>query len=65
VVQELLLGGQAGTVDTVIVDGRVVLRGGEPQQVDAEAVIAKGREAARRVLGRAGFTPTQSWPVVD
>lgn len=65
VVQELLLGGQAGTVDTVIVDGRVVLRGGEPQLVDGEDVIARGREAARRVLGRAGFTPTQSWPVVD
>ena len=64
-VQELLLGGQAGTVGTVIVDGKVVYRGGEPQLVDGEAVIARGKEAARRVLERAGFSPSTGWPVIN
>ncbi len=63
-VQELLLGGQSGTVATVIVDGQVVYRDGAVQRVDAAAVVAKGREAAKRVLGRAGFTPSSTWPVV-
>jgi cytosine/adenosine deaminase-related metal-dependent hydrolase len=40
-------------VDTVLVDGRVLKRGGELQHVDEPAVVAQAEQAARRVLGRA------------
>jgi 5-methylthioadenosine/S-adenosylhomocysteine deaminase len=64
VVQELLLGAQASTVDTVLVDGEIVWRDGAPTRVDRRAVAAAGRETARRMLGRAGYTPGSKWPTV-
>jgi 5-methylthioadenosine/S-adenosylhomocysteine deaminase len=63
-VQEFLLGGQASTVDTVLVDGQIVWRGGQPTRVDLGAVTAAGRSSARRVLQRAGYTPSPKWPLV-
>jgi cytosine/adenosine deaminase-related metal-dependent hydrolase len=39
-------------VDTVIVDGRVLKRGGRLLHVDVPAVVAHAEEAARRVLDR-------------
>jgi 5-methylthioadenosine/S-adenosylhomocysteine deaminase len=62
-VQELLLGAQASTVDTVLVDGEIVWRDGRPTRVDLDAVTAAGRACARAVLGRAGYTPRSSWPM--
>src|SRR5439155_1650991 len=56
-VQELLLGGQATTVDTVLVDGEIVWRDGRPTRVDLDAVTAAGRACARSVLKRAGYAP--------
>jgi len=63
-VQELLLGAQATTVDTVLVDGDIVWRDGRPTRVDLDAVTAAGRASARAVLQRAGYTPQSTWPVV-
>jgi len=63
-VQEFLLGGQASTVDTVLVDGQIVWRGGQPTRVDLGAVTAAGRSSARQVLQRAGYTPSPKWPLV-
>jgi 5-methylthioadenosine/S-adenosylhomocysteine deaminase len=62
-VQELLLGGQATTVDTVLVDGEIVWRDGRPTRVDLDAVTAAGRACARAVLKRAGYTPQSTWPM--
>ena len=62
-VQELLLGGQATTVDTVLVDGEIVWREGRPTRVDLDAVTAAGRACARAVLKRAGYTPKSTWPM--
>ena len=62
-VQELLLGGQATTVDTVLVDGEIVWRDGRPTRVDLDAVTAAGRACARSVLKRAGYAPRSTWPM--
>jgi cytosine/adenosine deaminase-related metal-dependent hydrolase len=62
-VQELLLGAQASTVDTVLVDGEIVWRDGRSTRVDLDAVSAAGRACARAVLKRAGYTPRSSWPM--
>ena len=65
VVQELLLGGQACTVRTVLIDGRIVYDDGNPTLADGADIVSRGRESARKVLSRAGFTPKLAWPVVN
>lgn len=65
VVQELLLGGQACTVRTVLIDGRVVYDDGRATLVDGADIVARGRKSARGVLSRAGFSPKLTWPVVS
>ena len=65
-VQEFLLGGQASTVDTVLVDGRDRPGAGGSQHASiAERVTAAGRSSARRVLQRAGYTPSPKLAVGD
>ncbi len=41
-------------VDTVVVDGRVVVHGGKMVDVDEDALAAEVQKAARRYLERAG-----------
>jgi 5-methylthioadenosine/S-adenosylhomocysteine deaminase len=41
-------------VDTVVIDGRVVKRGGELLHVDVREVVRNAEDAARRVLRRSG-----------
>jgi cytosine/adenosine deaminase-related metal-dependent hydrolase len=60
--RELVLVSRSKSVDTVIVDGRVVLRRGQPVLVDEDAVYAQSRESARRLAGKAGFAIETSWP---
>jgi 5-methylthioadenosine/S-adenosylhomocysteine deaminase len=43
-------------VDTVIIDGKVVVEGGEVKTVDEEAVIEKAQEIADSLVERAGIT---------
>ena len=50
------------SVDTVIVDGRVVMEGGAPTQVDAETVYRRVDTAAQAVLGRMGYRTPRRWP---
>lgn len=49
-------------VDTVIADGRVLVRGGALVHVDAAAVVAEAQERLAAVCTRAGFTPTMAPP---
>jgi 5-methylthioadenosine/S-adenosylhomocysteine deaminase len=49
-VAQLIFCGQPRNVDSVIVDGRVLKRGGELVGVDREEIMAKCRGAARRLL---------------
>jgi cytosine/adenosine deaminase-related metal-dependent hydrolase len=64
-VQEMVLIGRTKTVDTVIVDGQVVLRGGVPTRVDEGAVYAAARASARRLCERVGLAPATTWPMVQ
>lgn len=43
-------------VRTTIVDGRVLVDGGVPSTMDAEAIVAAARQQASRVLTRAGLS---------
>jgi cytosine/adenosine deaminase-related metal-dependent hydrolase len=44
----------AEDVDTVLVDGRIVVEGGRVQGIDEDALAGEVQKAARRLLERAG-----------
>jgi cytosine/adenosine deaminase-related metal-dependent hydrolase len=52
-----------GSVDTVIVDGRVVVSGHQPVYGDLESIIAAGEAAGRRAIAAVGTTHTRRWPM--
>ncbi len=64
-VQGLVLSHGPKSVDTVLVDGRVVVRKGRHTQLDELQVQAKVRESARRMLGRIGMNALPAWPRVE
>ena len=61
-VQEMVLIGRTKTVDTVIVDGEIALRGGRSVRVDEGEVHAAARASARRLAAATGLTPGTLWP---
>lgn len=54
-VSALVYNVSAGNVDTVIVDGRIVMRGKRVLCVDETALLAEARQACRRLFERAGM----------
>jgi 5-methylthioadenosine/S-adenosylhomocysteine deaminase len=50
----VVLAAQPANVDTVIVDGRVLKRGGELTALDGERVVSEATESLAAVLARAG-----------
>lgn len=52
------------SVNTVVIDGRVVLEGGQPLLVDAPSVYRAMDGAARAVLGRMGYRTPRRWPLI-
>ena len=59
---QLIAVGHGPTADIVLVNGKVVLRGGHPTRVDEKVVIAEARASAQRVAGRLGLMPPGVWP---
>ncbi len=65
-VSSLVYGATGYSVDTVVIAGRVVLRGGVHTLVDIEEVHARVREADARILRDLDQSPPcRSWPIVD
>ena len=60
----LALLSSAGSVDTVIVNGEIVLRHGHSTRVDEGVVYAEAKASVQRRLKRLDFTPSLEWPVV-
>ena len=61
----LALLSSAGSVDTVIVNGEIVLRHGHSTRVDEGVVYAEAKASVQRRLKRLEFTPSLEWPVVN
>jgi 5-methylthioadenosine/S-adenosylhomocysteine deaminase len=59
---QLVAIGHGSTADTVLVNGRVVLRGGRSTRVSEEAVIAEARASVLRLAGRLGLGAPGRWP---
>ena len=55
-VRNLVYSAGSSTVDTVLIDGRVVLRGGEFVSIDEAAILAVAGERSRALLSRMGYS---------
>lgn len=63
-VRDIALIGRTKAVDTVIVDGRVVLRHGRATLIEDEEVFSLADASAKRLAGRVGLPPATIWPEV-
>ncbi len=60
----LALMGNSGNVDTVLVNGQVVWRGGRSTRIDEGQVFARAKASVERRMKRLGLKPAIAWPVV-
>jgi cytosine/adenosine deaminase-related metal-dependent hydrolase len=63
VINSLIYSAQSVGVDTVIVDGEIILEGGRFTRVDEEAEYHQIDRAARALYERMGFAIQNRWPV--
>jgi len=61
-VRDIALIGRTKAVDTVIIDGKVVLRHGHATLVEDEDVFGLADASARRLAARVGLPPATIWP---
>lgn len=65
-ISSLVYGATGYSVDTVVIAGRIVLRGGVHTLIDLDEVHARVREADARVLRDLDVIPgSPAWPIVD
>ena len=63
-IQTLVLSLGSKSVDTVVIDGTIVVRKGRHTLLDEEVVYRKLREFARRIAGKIGLAAAPAWPRV-
>lgn len=63
-VTSLVYSAQSTGVDTVIVDGRILLEGGRFPHLDEEFLYRRIDQAARALYTRMGWVPQHRWPVL-
>ena len=61
-VHQLVTVGHGPSADTVLVNGRIVLREGRATLVDDADVFAKARASVHRIINRLGLSPPGLWP---
>jgi len=59
---QLICVGHGPTADTVLVNGRIVMRGGRSTLMDEAAVFAEARASVARMVERLGLKPPGLWP---
>jgi 5-methylthioadenosine/S-adenosylhomocysteine deaminase len=62
---QLVAVAHGATADTVVVNGKIVLRGGCPTNVDEGAVIDGVRKSVAGVAKRLGISPSGLWPKMN
>ncbi|MFO1056626.1 MAG: amidohydrolase family protein [Dongiaceae bacterium] len=65
VVRHLALISRTKSVDTVLVNGEIVVRHGHLTRLDEEAVYARAQESGRRMSERVGLKLGTFWPKVE
>ena len=61
-VHQLVTVGHGPSADTVLVNGRVVLRGGRTTLADDARIFANARASVDRIIKRLGLAPPGLWP---
>lgn len=61
---QLVTVGHGPNADTVLVNGRIVLRNGRATRVDEAAIFAKARESVQQIIARLGLSLPGLWPRV-
>jgi cytosine/adenosine deaminase-related metal-dependent hydrolase len=56
---------RAKSVDTVIVDGKIIVANGRSTRVDEEAIYDEARRASRALLERMNWPIEPRWPLVE
>jgi 5-methylthioadenosine/S-adenosylhomocysteine deaminase len=64
-VHQVALMAGTGSVETVIVNGEVVLHNGATTRLDQDAVCAEAKESVRQRLSRLGLSAGIEWPIVN
>lgn len=64
-IRNLIFASRSKSVDTVIVNGEVIVEGGHSARVDERAVYRGAAARARRLLTRIGQDPEWRWPVIE
>jgi 5-methylthioadenosine/S-adenosylhomocysteine deaminase len=64
-IRGVVYSGRAKSVDTVIVDGKVIVANGHSTRVDEQAVYERARVAARGLLKRMNWSIEPRWPLVE
>jgi 5-methylthioadenosine/S-adenosylhomocysteine deaminase len=64
-VRGIVFSSRSKSVDTVIVNGKVIVEDGHSVCVDEKQVYEQSRVAARNMLDRMGYSIPQRWPAVD
>jgi len=59
---QLIAAGHGATADTVLVNGRIVLRDGRPTAVDEGEVVAAAHASAGRMAQRLNIATSSPWP---
>ena len=64
-IQNLIYSSSGSSVQTVIIDGRIVVKDREIKAVDEEKVFSKCQELSKGILQRSGVNPIQTrWKIV-
>lgn len=63
-VSTIVYAAHGSDVDTVVVDGQILMQHRKVQTLDEEAVVAEARERAFQVTQRAGLVIQPHWPVL-
>jgi 5-methylthioadenosine/S-adenosylhomocysteine deaminase len=64
-VRALAFSARSKSVDTVVVDGKVVVSGGHSTRVDEQSVYERAQRAARGLLRRMDWQVEPRWPLVE
>ncbi|MFW9982955.1 MAG: amidohydrolase, partial [Candidatus Thorarchaeota archaeon] len=62
-VSNLVYSGSGDAVDTVLVNGQILMRNRKLLSLDEEKVKAKAREHATKLLERSGVDISPKWPI--
>ncbi len=63
-VSAIVYSAKGSDVDTVVIDGKVVVSGGQALTMDEERILHEAKERAAKLYPRAGGTYGPRWPVI-